>query len=220
MRQAKAGEFRSTVYTNRPPYADFEAPQKFEAIKGIIARRLREHPNAMCSYSGGSDSDILLHLIEQVREVFALPPVHYYFFETGLEMSATRRHVKEQAERYGVEITTVRPKKNIVQATREYGQPFYVSDADKAWYKEYYGLRYSDAYEVYGLKRTGCCGCAISARAAADLERIRPYEPNVVRAAWAIFGDSYRYREKYNEYKRQRMEQERRGDWAGQERIF
>ena len=54
MRQAKAGEFRSTVYTNRPPYADFEAPQKFEAIKGIIARRLREHPNAMCSYSGGT----------------------------------------------------------------------------------------------------------------------------------------------------------------------
>lgn len=124
MRKAKSGEFRSTVYTNRPPYADFDAPQKFEAIKGIIARRLREHPNAMCSYSGGSDSDILLHLIEQVREVFALPPVHYYFFETGLEMAATRRHVKEQAERYGVEITTVRPKKNIVQATREYGQPF------------------------------------------------------------------------------------------------
>lgn len=124
VRKAKSGEFRSTVYTNRPPYADFDAPQKFEAIKGIIARRLREHPNAMCSYSGGSDSDILLHLIEQVREVFALPPVHYYFFETGLEMAATRRHVKEQAERYGVEITTVRPKKNIVQATREYGQPF------------------------------------------------------------------------------------------------
>lgn len=97
---------------------------------------------------------------------------------------------------------------------------FYVSDADKAWYKEYYGLRYSDAYEVYGLKRTGCCGCAISARAAADLERIRPYEPNVVRAAWAIFGDSYRYRAQYNEYKRQRMEQERRGDLAGQERLF
>ena len=97
---------------------------------------------------------------------------------------------------------------------------FYVSDPDKAWYKEYYGLRYSDAYEVYGLKRTGCCGCAISARAAADLELIRPYEPNVVRAAWAIFGDSYRYRAQYNEYKRQRMEQERRGDLAGQQRFF
>ena len=54
MRKPKSGEFRSSVYTNRPPYADFEAPQKFEAIKGIIARRLREHPNTMCSYSGGA----------------------------------------------------------------------------------------------------------------------------------------------------------------------
>lgn len=353
MRKAKEGEFRSKVYADRPPYADFEAPSKFEAIKSIIARRLKEHPNAMCSYSGGSDSDIMLHLIEQVREMFQLPPVKYYFFETGLEMAATRRHVKEQAEKYGVEIITVRPKKNIVQATREYGQPFvskimsagleavqrkniplsiheeyndaedkaakraelkarypgseqainflcccnsageprpniqlvinsskymldfirenpipfrvsnkccdickkqpaheiekqydmvitgerrdeggmrsvprgdntsmcfaetakgkfrlrplfYVSDADKAWYKEYYGLRYSDAYEVYGLKRTGCCGCAISARAADDLEKIKPYEPNVVKAAWNIFGDSYRYRARYNEYRSKR----------------
>lgn len=65
----------------------------------------------MCSYSGGSDSDIMLHMIEQVREMFQLPPVKYYFFETGLEMAATRRHVKEQAEKYGVEIITVRPKK-------------------------------------------------------------------------------------------------------------
>lgn len=347
-------EFRSSVYTERPPYADFYAPQKFEAIKSIIARRLIEHPNAMCSYSGGSDSDIMLHLIESVRKIFNLRPVAYYFFETGLEMAATRRHVKEQAERYGVEIKTVRPKMNIVQATRKYGQPFvskimsaglegvqkkniplsihdeyeqaedkaakrkelkerypgcettinflcccnsageprpniqlvinsskymldfirenpipfqvsnrccdickkqpaheieknfdmvitgerrdeggmrsvprkdssamcftetangsfrlrplyYVSDADKQWYKEYYGIRYSDAYEVYGLKRTGCCGCAISARAASDLELIRPYEPNVVKAAWNIFGDSYRYRAQYNEYKSRRQ---------------
>lgn len=89
---------------------------------------------------------------------------------------------------------------------------YYVSDADKQWYKDYYGIRYSDAYEVYGLKRTGCCGCAISARAASDLELIRPYEPNVVKAAWNIFGDSYRYRAQYNAYKTARaaMEKDRK----------
>lgn len=361
MRARKAGEFRSSVYTQRPTYADFSAPAKFQAIQGIVAKRLMEHPNAMCSYSGGSDSDIMMHLIETARELFDLPPVKYYFFETGLEMDATRRHVRENAERYGVEIETVRPKKSIVQATREYGQPFvskimsaglegvqkkgvpltiadeynnavdkaakrrelktrypgceqvinfvcccnsageprpdiqlvinsskymldfihenplpfkvsnkccdickkqpahnvekqydmvitgerrdeggmrsvprsdsssmcfaetaqgkyrlrplyYVSNADKQWYKEYYGLRYSDAYEVYGLKRTGCCGCAISARAVTDLELIRPYEPNVVKAAWAIFGDSYMYRAQYNAYKERRRAEDGRSD--------
>ena len=124
MRAAKDDEFRSSVYTQRPPYADFDAPAKFQAIQSIIAKRMKEHPNAMCSYSGGSDSDIMIHMIENVRKIFSLPPVKYFFFETGLEMEATRRHVRETAELYGVEIQTVRPKKNIVQATREYGQPF------------------------------------------------------------------------------------------------
>ncbi len=352
-------QFHSRVYTDRPAYADFAAPEKFEAIKSIVAKRLVEHPNAICSYSGGSDSDIMLHLIEEVRHTFELPPIKYCFFNTGLEMAATKRHVRETADKYGVEITEYRPKKNIVLATREYGQPFvskimsaglegvqkkniplsiadeyaeaedkaakyaelcerypgckttisflcccngkgeprpeiqlvinsskymldfikenppqfkisnhccdvckkavahnvqkgfdmvitgerrdeggmrsvprkdntslcfsqtangqyrlkplyYVSDADKAWYKDYYGIRYSDAYEVYGLKRTGCCGCAISAKAVEELEKIRPYEPNLVKAAWNVFGDSYRYRAMYNEYKAKRREEERK----------
>ena len=82
---------------------------------------------------------------------------------------------------------------------------YYVTDKDKAWYKEYYDIRYSDAYEVYGLTRTGCCGCPISYKAVEDLEKIQPYEPNVVKAAWYIFGKSYEYRKKYNEYKAKRM---------------
>jgi len=357
--KSKKEVFRSRVYTNRPEYADLDSPEKFNAIQGIIITRLKQHPNAICSYSGGADSDILIDLIERTRKIFkSLPPVKYVFFNTGLEMKATKDHVKVVAEKYGVEIEEVRPKINIVKAAREHGIPFvskimsgglsewqkkgvplsiadeyneaqdkaakrqelkerypncqqlinflcccnsageprpniqlvinsskymldfirecppdfpisakccdyckkqlahrvqknyemvitgerrdeggmrsvprseqwnetntmcfaqtsdgkyrfrplyYVSDKDKAWYKEYYGITYSDAYEVYGLTRTGCCGCPISYRAVDDLEKIRPYEPNVVRAAWNIFGKSYEYRQKYNEYKAQRM---------------
>jgi len=361
MRKPKDGEYRSAVYTNRPEYADFDAPHKFVAIESIIAKRLVQHPNAICSYSGGSDSDILLDLIERTRKAFNLPPVKYAFFNTGLEMKATKDHVREVAEKYGIEITTERPKVNIVLAARKYGIPFvskimssglsewqkkgvplsiadeynaaedkaakrqelrerypkceslinflcccnaageprpdiqlvinssaymldfikehppcfkvsaecctyckknlahrvqkgyemiitgerrdeggmrsvprsgeankamcfaetasgqyrlrplyYVSDADKAWYKDRYGIRYSDAYEVYGLTRTGCCGCPISHKAVKDLEMIRPYEPNLVTAAWNIFGDSYRYRQQYNEYKAARRAKEKR----------
>ena len=86
---------------------------------------------------------------------------------------------------------------------------YYVSDKDKQWYKDYYGIRYSDAYEVYGLTRTGCCGCPINYKAVDGLELIRPYEPNVVKAAWAIFGKSYEYRRMYNEYKAKRMAEEK-----------
>ena len=114
----------SKVYTDRPDYADFDSPAKFEAIKSIIAKRLREHPNAICSYSGGADSDIMIDLIERTRRIFELPPIKYVFFNTGLEMKATKDHVKDVAEKYGVEIEEVRPKINIVQSTRKYGIPF------------------------------------------------------------------------------------------------
>jgi hypothetical protein len=99
---------------------------------------------------------------------------------------------------------------------------YYVSDADKAWYKEYYGIRYSDAYEVYGLTRTGCCGCPISYKAVDDLELIRPHEPNLVKAAWNVFGASYRYRQQYNEYKAMRDAQAKNDgqNVAGQVTMF
>lgn len=358
MNKEQPGVYYSKVYTERPAYADFDAPQKFQAIRAIIRTHLTDHPNAICSYSGGADSDIMIDLIEKTRNLFGLPQIKYVFFNTGLEMEATKRHVKEVAEKYGVDIETVRPKLNIVLATRKYGVPFvskimsagleewqkkkiplsiadeynqaedkaakrqelrerypkcesvinflcccnaageprpniqlvinsskymrdfigeyppqfrisakccdyckkqvahsvqkdyemiitgerrdeggmrsvprkdnsslcfgetangqyrlrplyYVSDKDKDWYKETYGIRYSDAYEVYGLTRTGCCGCPISYKAVDDLKLIEPYEPNVVKAAWNIFGDSYRYRQQYNEYKRMRNDEKK-----------
>ena len=348
----------SKVFLDRPDYADFDSAGKFNAIQSIVGKHLKAHPNAICSYSGGSDSDIMIDIIEKARSIFNLPPIKYTFFNTGLEMKATKEHVKRIAEKYNVVIEEYRPSINIVQASRKYGIPFvskimseglsnlqrkeiplsiaeeydqaedkakkrqelrerypkcesvinflcccnkdgeprpniqlvinsskymrdfigeyppdfkisakccdyckkqvahriqkdyemiitgerrdeggmrsvpkkdntslcftetasgqfrlrplyYVSDKDKVWYKERYGIRYSDAYEVYGLTRTGCCGCPISYKAVEDLDKIKPFEPNVVKAAWNIFGKSYEYRMKYNEYKKQRREQEK-----------
>lgn len=137
-----AEQYYSKVYTDRPEYADYDSPEKFQAILGIIMTRLRQHPNAICSYSGGADSDILIDVIERARAILpSLPPVKYVFFNTGLEMKATKDHVKEVAEKYGVEIMEARPVSgkvmlkgssgskeeikcktalNVVQATRKY----------------------------------------------------------------------------------------------------
>lgn len=374
VKRGKKEIYKSRVYTDRPSYADLEAPTKFQAIQGIIATHLKRHPNAICSYSGGSDSDIMIDLIESTREIFpSLPPIKYVFFNTGLEMKAIKDHVKETSEKYGVKIEECRPKIGIVQATRKYGVPFvskimseglsewqkkgvplsiaeeyeqaedkaanrkelkerypkceslinflcccnsageprpniqlvinsskymrdfigeyppdfkisakccdcckkdvahkvqkgyemiitgerraeggmrsvprsvefsdgnnticfyensdgqfrfrplyYVTDTDKAWYKEEHGIKYYDAYEVYGLTRTGCCGCPISYKAVEDLEKIRPYEPNVVKAAWNIFGKSYEYRAKYIAYKEQRQKAEKNGVTSGEAQL-
>lgn len=134
----------------RPAYADFDAPAKFTAIQSIIGKRLYEHPNAYCSYSGGSDSDILLDLIENARKLFGLPPIKYVFFNTGLEMEATKEHVKAQTEKYGIEIETVRPKKSIVTACREKGIPIFskiASQRFEAWQRSNFPITAVDEYE-------------------------------------------------------------------------
>ena len=142
--------YRSRVYTERPAYADFDSPAKFMAIQSIIARRLREHPKAICSYSGGADSDIMIHLLETTRKGFGLPPIKYVFFNTGLEMKAIKDHVKETAEKYGIEITEYRPKLNIVQATRKHGIPFVskiMSAGLEGWQKKGIPLSIAEEYE-------------------------------------------------------------------------
>jgi 3'-phosphoadenosine 5'-phosphosulfate sulfotransferase (PAPS reductase)/FAD synthetase len=75
------------------------------------------------------------------------------------------------------------------------------TDADKALYKEWRGLRYSDCYEVYGLQRTGCAGCPCNSKAEQELALAEPFEPQIVGAARNIFGASYDYKRRYTAFK-------------------
>ena len=50
-----------------------------------------KYHNIMCSISGGSDSDIMLDIIHKVD---INRKVKYVWFDTGLEYSATKRHLE------------------------------------------------------------------------------------------------------------------------------
>jgi 3'-phosphoadenosine 5'-phosphosulfate sulfotransferase (PAPS reductase)/FAD synthetase len=78
------------------------------------------------------------------------------------------------------------------------------SDSDKATYKAWRGLVYSDCYERYGLSRTGCIGCPANSKAEQELALVEPFEPNVVKAARKIFGATYDYRRRYVEFKKKK----------------
>lgn len=116
-------------------FADFietNVPANPTIIKYLITTRnkLKEFSKIAVSYSGGSDSDIVLDLIELVK-----PPeggeIKYVFFDTGLEWDATIRHVKETAEKYDVKIERLRPKKTIPIAVKEYGVPFFTKECSE-----------------------------------------------------------------------------------------
>lgn len=71
--------------------------------------------------------------------------------------------------------------------------PLFFWDEDtKAYYKEAEGIRYSDCYEVWGMKRTGCVGCPYDSRIARELKLVEKYEPRMAQACKNVFGDSYR----------------------------
>lgn len=74
---------------------------------------------------------------------------------------------------------------------------FWWSNKDKESYEQTFDIRHSDAYEVYGFKRTGCAGCVYNSHYKEDLEILEKYEPRLVNAVRNIFKRSYEYTEKY-----------------------
>lgn len=56
----------------------------------------------MVSVSGGSDSDIMIDLIERIG--YPNGTLVYAFFDTGIEFTATKRHLDFLEEKYGIKI--------------------------------------------------------------------------------------------------------------------
>lgn len=77
---------------------------------------------------------------------------------------------------------------------------FWYKDSDKQEYCDYYGVKHSNCYNEYGLKRTGCAGCPFGRNFEEELKAIQQYEPKLYRAVNNIFGKSYEYTRKYKEF--------------------
>lgn len=317
-----------------------KAPQRTQILKTMLVMRqkLQTHLRIVCSISGGSDSDIVMDLIEKLKDNCS---IRYIYFDTGLEYAATHKHIDYLKQKYGVDIEKLPAATPIPLGCKKYGQPFltkkvsnYVSrlqrhnftwedkpfsnlfaqypcckaalqwwcndygsksrfnisaipylkeflienppslpisdkccegakkkplsqcialyhpdlringmrqdeggmrslvyhncyspatdsrgaeyrplffwnDEDKRIYKKHYQIQYSDAYEVYGLTRTGCAGCPFASGFENELQVIHQYEPNLEKAVYSIFKDSYAYTRNYRDFKKE--QKKRRG---------
>ena len=75
---------------------------------------------------------------------------------------------------------------------------FFWNYETKQYYKESEGIRYSDCYEVWGFKRTGCVGCPFNSNAGYELRIAKEYEPRLYEACIKVFGESYRLSDEFN----------------------
>lgn len=111
--------------------SDFFMAAPTAAIQNAIPRTRRyialsERP--MCSISGGSDSDVMLDM------VYRLDPEHkikYVFFDTGLEMQATKEHIEFLKNKYDIDIITVKPKVPAAAAVKKIGYPFWTKQVSE-----------------------------------------------------------------------------------------
>ena len=292
------------------PFPDYEPATRAAVINTCIKMQqyFREHDNILISVSGGSDSDCIVHLVCKYFPEY-LGKCNFVFINTGLEYDATKRHLCDLENRYGISIERIRGV-SVVTAVRQYGfpilskikskflnyylrgvpsgekyvfmdgykvarlqftegqknlarylkengimvsekccevskkKPIYIyisqhnidlnvtgernaeggqrslrhkscfeegnhgtdkymplwwwSDSVKADYKEKEQIRYSDCYEVYGMKRTGCCGCPFNLDIAKDLQAMYNYEPRLYKACMSVFGQAYELTDKFN----------------------
>ena len=289
--------------------------QKMETYDALVHTGLKiiehigSHERPCVSVSGGSDSDCIVHLICTYFPEYA-EKCRFVFVNTGLEYDATKRHLTDLEQRYGIMINRIRGK-SVVSVVKEYGMPIlskyksgiigkyidgihhaeawifgdkvktfkamkfnenqkrlvrYLKEHDykisakcctyskkkplhdyqtendcdlcvtgerkaedgqraiahkscfeeknngvdkymplwwwsnetKQIFKETEGIRYSDCYEVYGMRRTGCCGCPFNLNIADDLQRMFEYEPRLFKACMNVFGQAYELTDRFN----------------------
>ena len=79
---------------------------------------------------------------------------------------------------------------------------FWFTDEAKQQFDDFYNIQHSDAYKLYGLKRTGCAGCPFGSNFEEELKVLEKYEPKLLQAVNNVFGYSYEYTRLYRKNKK------------------
>lgn len=88
----------------------------------IHFNKFHTYDRIMVSVSGGSDSDILIDMVERIG--YKKGSVVYVFFNTGIEYQATKDHLDYLEKKYNIEIVRRYAKMPTTVACKKYGQPF------------------------------------------------------------------------------------------------
>ena len=110
-----------------------------------------------------------------------------YMKEHEIDLNVTGEREAEGGQRATIHKSCFEKQKHC----DKYMPLWFWSDETKSEFKKAEGIRYSDCYEVYGMKRTGCCGCPFNLNIADDLSAMAKFEPRLFQACMKVFGRSY-----------------------------
>ena len=117
-------------------------------------------------------------------------PAHDYCNRHKIDMTITGERKQEGGVR-AVQYTSCFHTYNNGSADK-FMPIYHWTDAQKKQFKETEEIKYSDCYELYGMKRTGCCGCPFGKDTYEELRIMSEYEPQLYKACISVFGVSYK----------------------------
>lgn len=89
---------------------------------------------------------------------------------------------------------------------------FWLTNEDKQYYEEHFGIVHSACYTKYGLKRTGCVGCPFALDLEENLEAVKLNEPRLYKACWNVFGKAYEYTRQFRSFRKEMNDKKKNPD--------
>lgn len=139
-----------------------ESPDNFVIQNALVrcAEIIDRHNKIMCSVSGGADSDVMMDMIIRCG---GKEKTTFVFFDTGLEYTATKEHLKYLEEKYGIDIVICKACKSIPASCRDYGVPFWGKFASNMIYRlQSHGFKWEDEQFETLMQKYPNCKTALS----------------------------------------------------------
>ena len=107
-------------------FPEEEYPNISNAIRKLHANLMFRSERAVVSISGGADSDMMLDMILALEpeKNYPFDEIHYVWFDTGIEYTATKQHLRDLEEKYGITIERKKAKVPVPLGCKSCGQPF------------------------------------------------------------------------------------------------
>ena len=176
-------------------FLEKECPNINSAFRKLHANLVFRSARAMVPISGGADSDMMLDMIMALDPAKNYPfnEMHYVWFDTGIEYTATKQHLKNLEEKYGITIERRRAETPVPIRCKTWGQPFMSKQISQ----------YISRLQTHGFLRTGCACCPFGSRFEQELQTADQLDPGLAKAARNIFGAAYEYTRAYRQFKAQ-----------------
>lgn len=171
---------------------DVPSAKKYIFMDGYKVKRLQFTKNQRILADYLKDNKIWVS--EKCCDLSKKKPLYKYININGIDLNCTGERDAEGGQRAMSHKSCFEEGNHGID---KYMPLWWWSDDVKATFKQTEGIRFSDCYEVYGMKRTGCCGCPFNLNIADDLQAMFEYEPQLFKACMKVFGQSYELMDRF-----------------------